>query len=471
MPFSAFSSDFQNSLEPSAKQSVVYVGSYDWGACIDKIVVNAGKTVAPQSVRAKDFSVNQILYPKSTNTGMEKGRLSITDAFCSDSKGNKIASPSAFITLLTDVHPLAENSDPFVSITFSSRFQPYYGYKIANKELEISVSKVQGFVNEDVTLFQTAEFTYDFIPAEGENSKAKKTTLVLPYVSYLPKTENKVPLILWFHGMGESGTNPYKVLFGTKSSAFANEKFQKYFQNGFAVLAPQCPTGWLETTEKGPGGARIWAPVDTDAPIEKIKKPVENFFNKFFPEDKAQKDERIPFAATSYYTEPVKELLRTFLEAHPEIDRNRIYVGGCSAGGYMTMNMMIQCPEIFAAAFPICEYYLDSKITDEQLKKLSEKPLWFTYALNDEAVKPEKNSIPTIQRLKDAGAKNLHVSEFRNVVDLSGKYLLAPDAKKGDANYGLPFEYNGHHSWIYVFNDECKDGDLSLFEWLSKQEL
>ena len=30
-----------------------------------------------------------------------------------------------------------------------------------------------------------------------------------------------------------------------------------------------------------------------------------------------------------------------FLKKHPEIDRDRIYVGGCSAGGYMTMNMMI----------------------------------------------------------------------------------------------------------------------------------
>lgn len=135
------------------------------------------------------------------------------------------------------------------------------------------------------------------------------------------------------------------------------------------------------------------------------------------------------------------------------------------------MNMMIQFPDIFAAAFPTCEYYLDSKITDEQINSLVQKPMWFSYALNDETVKPEKNSIPTIKRLKAAGAKDIHVSEFRNVVDLSGIYLKNRNASKNDDDYGLPYEYDGHDSWIYLFNDECKDQGLSLFDWLSKKEL
>ena len=155
---------------------------------------------------------------------------------------------------------------------------------------------------------------------------------------------------------------------------------------------------------------------------------------------------------------------------HPEIDRDRIYVGGCSAGGYMTMNMLIQCPELFAAGFPICEFYLDSKIIDSQIKSLAEKPLWFTYALNDESVNPEKNSIATIARLRDAEAKNLHVSEFRSVVDMSGQFLLKRDADKDDDEYGLPYEYEGHASWIYVLNDACKDKDGTLFDWLSHQK-
>ena len=463
--FSAFSNTFNKFLEPQANQLVAYTGSYDWGACIDKIVINTGTLVSPQSVRTKDFKVKQILYPKNTNAGMEKGFLPVKEAFVSNSEGSKISSPSNFITLLMDVHPLAENLNPFVSISFSSRFKEYYGYVIINKDLGIKIHNLKGFVNETASKFEISEFEYTF-PDNGEKVR-------LNYASFIPQSESskKIPLILWFHGMGESGTNIYQVLFGTKTTALAEEKIQSHFENGAAILAPQCSTGWLETIDKGPGNARVWAPVDKDAPARKITKPFNKLKEKLsLGEEKPRKD-KIQFAAVSYYTEPIKNLLFNYLETHPEIDKNRIYVGGCSAGGYMTMNMMIEAPELFAAAFPICEYYLDSKINPSKIEILAKKPLWFTYALNDKSVNPEDNSIATIIRLNQANAENLHYSEFRSVVDLSGKYLLAPDAKKDDSEYGLPYEYEGHWSWIYVLNDECTDNNLGLFEWLSKQIL
>ncbi|MBB5227255.1 hypothetical protein DYE50_02840 [Treponema ruminis] len=473
--FTLFSQDFHSSLEAASGQSVVHVGSYDWGACIDRITINTGHLVSPQAIAARDFKVNQILYPKKTNVGMEKGFLPVTDAFASDSQGNRITSPSNFITLLTDVHPLAENSNPFVSISFSSRFKPYYGYKISNKKLGISIQNLKGFVNESAAKFETDEFEYTF-PAEQESKsdqKSQEEKVLLNYASYIPQAESseKIPLILWFHGMGESGSNIYQVLFGTKTTALAEEKIQGSFPNGCAILAPQCPTGWLETTEKGPGNARVWAPVDKDAPANKVKKPINKLLKKLSLEKEKPRKDKVQFAAVSYYTEPVKNLLYIYLENHPQIDRDRIYVGGCSAGGYMTMNMMIEEPQLFAAAFPICEYYLDSKINPSKIEILAKKPLWFTYALNDDSVNPEDNSIPTIVRLNQANAENVHYSEFRNVVDLSGKYLLNPDAKKDDDEYGLPYEYPGHWSWIYVLNNDCRDGNLSLFEWLAKQKL
>lgn len=481
IPLLASAKPFEAELEPGSKQSVVYVGSYDWGACIEKIVVNAGRLVSPQAVRAKDFDVNQILYPKSTNMGMIKGGLSVTDAFASDAKGNKVTAPSQYITILTDVYPEAENASPFVSISFGGRFQNYYGYKIKNSELNLSVTEVKGFVNEAVARFEASSFDY-IVPASEEekaNPNYEETKITLPYMAYIPPAEqteqaeqsSKIPLILWFPGMGESGTNPYLVLFGTKASALSGEKIQSHFENGAAVLAPQCPTGWLETTEKSFMGARYWAPIDKDSVIGKVKRPFTRLFDRFFVLGSETKEERIPFAAVSYYTEPIKKLLYTFLAEHPEIDRSRVYVGGCSVGGYMTMNMMIQSPELFAAAFPVCEYYLDSKITDSQLKMLAMKPFWFTYALNDESVNPEKNAIATIKRLREAGAENLHVSEFRTVVDLSGRYLKKRNAKPNDSEYGLPYEYDGHESWIYVLNDACADGELSLFSWLSEQKI
>ena len=454
-----------SSLEPELNQSVVYVSSCDWGPCIEKIVVNTSGTILPNRVRAEDFKVSQILYPKDSNIGVTKSTLSVTDAFTSDSKGNKISTHSNYITILTDVHPEAENSSPFVSFALSTRFSPFYGYKISNSELNISISKVKGYVNADVAKFSHSKYEYTLSNEDEEES------VTLNYSFYIPESEGKkFPLILWFHGMGESGTNPYQVLLGTKLTSLATEKIQSYFEDGCAILAPQCPTGWLESTKKSSLGVRYWTPVDKDSVKNKIKKPVKNFLNKIFVNDTPE-EEKTPFAAVSFYTEPVKKLLYTFLAEHPKIDRNRIYVGGCSAGGYMTVNMLLESPELFAAAFPICEFYLDSKITSSQIKNLSEKPIWFVFAENDETVNPEKNSSPTIKRLRENGAKNLHSSVFRNVVDLSGKYLLDRSAEPDDDEYGLPYEYSGHYSWIYVLNDECEENGVSLFKWLSEQKL
>ncbi len=466
-----YSQSFYKSLEPGRNQMAVYVGSYDWGPCVNKIVIHTAAKHTEESLDPSDFEVERVLYQKSSGIKKSGGELTITDVFCSDSKGNKVDKASNYITILTDVYPTAENSSPFPGYISSGVFENFYSYCVENDELDLKITKVQGFVNEGAAKFSKSTYTYK------SETEEKKVTVPLDYMFYMPdgaSVKNKIPLILWFHTIGESGSNPYLVLFGTKATALADEKIQSYFENGVAILAPQCPTGWLETTDENEMGIRYWAPVDIDGSVKKITDPIIKVFGAFTGIKETEKEkETEPFAATSFYTEPVTELLYNFLESHPEIDRNRIYVGGWSAGGYMTMNMMIQHPEIFAAAFPTCEYYLDSKITDAQIKSLAKKPLWFTYAENDQTVKPKSNCIPTIERLIDAGAKNLHVSVFPNVVDTTGLYLLDRDADEDDDEYGLPYEYEGHLSWIYVLNDQCYDEKTKepLFKWLSRQRL
>ena len=71
------------------------------------------------------------------------------------------------------------------------------------------------------------------------------------------------------------------------------------------------------------------------------------------------------------------------MAANPAIDTDRIYIGGCSNGGYMTMEMVITYPDYFAAAYPICEAYADNAITDEQLERVKNLPIWFIYAEDD----------------------------------------------------------------------------------------
>lgn len=60
--------------------------------------------------------------------------------------------------------------------------------------------------------------------------------------------------------------------------------------------------------------------------------------------------------------------------------------------------------------------------------------------------------------MKDAGKtdETLHVSTTDHVEDLSGKY------KDADGN---PYQYNGHWSWIYFFNNECECDVDGLKAW------
>ena len=71
------------------------------------------------------------------------------------------------------------------------------------------------------------------------------------------------------------------------------------------------------------------------------------------------------------------------MAAHPGIDASRIYVGGDSNGGYMTMLLVRDNPGYFAAAFPTCEGLKDSLITEQDLKNIADTPIWFTAAKTD----------------------------------------------------------------------------------------
>ena len=233
--------------------------------------------------------------------------------------------------------------------------------------------------------------------------------------------------MVWFHGMGEGGKNKASPILNAKVTNLASEEIQSKFPNGFCILAPQCPTGWLMVSERTIGGIHYWAPVDKDKvknkisggmksakdtvtmPMRFLKQKVRQAFtgnSVSDDEDETEaEEEKIPFGSFSYYTFLIKDLIDSVISENPEIDTSRIFVGGCSAGGYMTLNMILVFRYFFRAAFPTCEFYLDSKITDEQIQFLSSFPIFFTYAKNDTTVDPLKATIPTIERMKKNGQR------------------------------------------------------------------
>ena len=138
----------------------------------------------------------------------------------------------------------------------------------------------------------------------------------------------------------------------------------------------------------------------------------------------------------------------------------------------MTMKMILHTPDRFAAAFPVCEALPDAVITDEDIRKITRMPIWFTHARTDTLVKPDQFVVPTYERLVVAGNTNVHFTFWDKVLDSTGLYQ-APD--------GTPFEYMGHWSWIPMLNNACTldyDGSpvtidgtpVTILEWIAAQK-
>ena len=128
------------------------------------------------------------------------------------------------------------------------------------------------------------------------------------------------------------------------------------------------------------------------------------------------------------------------------------------------MNMILNYPDYFAAAYFASEGYADRHISDTQIETIKNIPLWFVYAEGDATNNPSKTTKATYDRLISANASNVHLSYYPNgVVDISGNY------KKIDDNT-TPYTYSSHWSWVYFLDNDCKENNVYLFNWLGKQK-
>ena len=152
------------------------------------------------------------------------------------------------------------------------------------------------------------------------------------YVLYLPEgydsadTETKWPVIYFFHGIGESGSNledllPYGVL--------------KYLTSGgqleAIVIAPLCP------------GDSHWA--DTDVEEEKLV--------QFVPE----------------------------MTAKYNIDTDRMYLTGLSMGGRCTWKLALAMPDTFAAIAVVC-----GRTNTYEFDTIQDMPIWMFHGAQDGTV-------------------------------------------------------------------------------------
>ena len=417
------------------------IGSYDWGPAVDKIILNP-KLLNPNAESNEndfteaDFAPEKFTvkiksevfdYASGKKVEME-GNAKVLAAWLSDIDGEKLtddenptesdvesteAPETPHISLELEVHPTNQLLSPFIYDPESEHniWKKKFTFEISHPKFAEPITECNDWYSPDADLFTEMKST-------GELTAA----------SFTPEITDgkKRPLIVWLNGAWEGGKDINIALLGNKVIALAKNPIQSYFEGAY-VLCIQTPTFWMQNGN---------TPYDITHDECKDK--------------------------TSRYTKSCKQVIDTFIKHTPMVDTKRIYIGGCSNGGYMTVNMLLSYPDFFAAAYPVCEAYNDEWLSDSDIRTLDKVPTWFVHAKNDTTVPPEKHVIPTTQRLLAARTGYiLHWSFFPNVKDTSGKFT---DDK------GAAYEYNGHMVWVHLFNDQCSsESGESLWAWISRQ--
>ena len=340
----------------------------------------------------------------------------VTNAYVSDKDGNPVLEMGRYAVLEMKIPP---NDSLSAALNYDWRgtgFNDWVDSKYTitrQKDIHSRAGTVSGLVVDSfaggtrilVDDFNTVAATYDH------------TTLT--YADFTPAKDNhKNPLIIWLHGAGEGGTDATIPISANKAANFASEDIQSLFDGAY-LLTPQTPTRWMD--------GLYW-----------------------FGD------------GTSKYENALISLIKDYVANNKDIDPKRIYIGGDSNGGYMTMLMARDYTNYFAAAFPTCEALKDTLITDADIQKMRDLPMRFTAAKTDPVVQPTQYLVPTYNRFIQTGAKDVHFSYFDKVVDTTGLYNNAD---------GTPYEYNGHWSWIYVYNNKPTDTingkTTTIMEWLA----
>lgn len=209
---------------------------------------------------------------------------------------------------------------------------------------------------------------------KGELNKEIKRTEKISYIlDYPQKVKGNVPLIVFLHGSGERGNNLEAV---KVHSPFTYKNLMK---EPVAILAPQCPAdSWWDTV-------------------------------------------------TLYNL--IKEIQKKY-----KIDASRIYLTGLSLGGWGTLKLAMEHPELFAAVVPVCaptDMIMYANIN--QYKDLNMK---IFHGGMDDVVLPE-NALNFYQRL--------------HPVNPSAELVIFPN--------------DNHNSWDSTYSDP------NLYEWMLKQRL
>ena len=202
-----------------------------------------------------------------------------------------------------------------------------------------------------------------------EIKKEQKISYILDYPE---NAKGKVPLMIFLHGSGERGDNLEMV------KAHSPFTYKNLFPEPVAILAPQCLKD-------------VWW--DTEA---------------------------------VYYL--IKEIQQKY-----QIDDSRIMLTGLSMGGWGTLKLAMEHPELFSAVVAVCAPV--DRLMKVRVSQYKDLPMKLFHGGNDDIVSP-MNSIEIYQEIKKVN-KNVELTIF-------------PD--------------DNHNSWDSTYSDP------KLYEWMLAQK-
>ena len=354
-----------------------------------------------------------------------KGYPPIVAAYPCDEKGNR-RTRGAFAAIELGESELNNRIFPEILInTYVENFYRITQIKPLPGAADAPEIRVTGLVYD--TLGE------EFCPDLDGWQRGESTDEICPlrYVYYDPPYEGKRPLVVWLHGAGEGGTDLRLVNTGNRMTALSGADIQRKLGGAATVLIPQCPTVWMDDGNEILGRSN-----------------------------------------ESIYVRPLKALIDEFIADRPDIDADRIYIGGPSNGGFMTVRMLCDYPGFFSAGVAVCTPWYKENLKDEVIAAVRQTPLWLIHSKTDMIVPVFDTALPLYHALKDTGAE-VHMTLFDKLIDQTGRYR---------DELGRPREFIGHHAWIPTMNDDVVydlDGSrviyggvpVTLWEWVGKHRL
>ncbi|AYO57483.1 phospholipase [Chryseobacterium sp. 6424] len=201
--------------------------------------------------------------------------------------------------------------------------------------------------------------------------EVKKVQQITYLLDYPQNTNAKVPLIVFLHGSGERGTDLEMV------KAHSPFTYKNLIKEPVAILAPQCPPN-------------VW-----------------------------------------WDTEAVYHLIKEIQQKY-KIDESRIILTGLSMGGWGTLKLAMEHPDLFSAVVPVCPPV--DRLFKVRAAQYSNLPMKIFHGGNDDIVSP-MNAIEIYQAIRKTNKQ----------VEL----VIFPD--------------DNHNSWDSTYSNP------KLYEWMLAQ--